>query len=250
MHLALLPTNEDRAKAVVDWAGAGFTHQRAGRITVETGRGRVMADATAEFFDALAERGHEPLLERRRARCGSTSETGRRRSAGSSPSSRATSRSRARIARADCVVSADKALFDGIASGKTNAMAALLRGAMSVEGDVQTARACSSGSFPGRRLPQAAPHHGSCEEEAMSNGLVQILDGNTFVVSDVAGDIEASLTDPTGLFSFDTRFLSKWVLTVDGQRLNALSVDDLQYFETRFFLVPGREPCTSTPSSR
>ena len=40
VHLALLPTNEDRAKAVVDWAGAAFTHQRAGRIT----RGRRVAD--------------------------------------------------------------------------------------------------------------------------------------------------------------------------------------------------------------
>jgi len=68
---------------------------------------------------------------------------------------------------------------------------------------------------------------------------VKILDGNTFVVSDESGDIEASLTDPTGLFSFDTRFLSRWILTIDGQRLNPLSVDDLQYFETRFFLVPG-----------
>jgi glycogen debranching enzyme len=69
--------------------------------------------------------------------------------------------------------------------------------------------------------------------------LVQILDGNTFVVSDSNGDIEASMTDPTGLFSFDTRFLSHWVVTVNGERLNALSVDDLQYFQTRFFLVPG-----------
>ncbi len=68
---------------------------------------------------------------------------------------------------------------------------------------------------------------------------VKILDGNTFVVSDDRGDIEASPVDATGLFSFDTRFLSKWVLTVNGERLNALSVDDLQYFETRFFLVPG-----------
>jgi NADH:ubiquinone reductase (H+-translocating) len=34
VHLALLPTNEDRTKAVVDWAGAAFTHQRAGRITI------------------------------------------------------------------------------------------------------------------------------------------------------------------------------------------------------------------------
>ena len=73
----------------------------------------------------------------------------------------------------------------------------------------------------------------------MADDLVKILDGNTFVVSDSRGDIEASLTDPTGLFSFDTRFLSKWVLTVNGDRLNSLSVDDMQYFESRFFLVPG-----------
>jgi glycogen debranching enzyme len=73
----------------------------------------------------------------------------------------------------------------------------------------------------------------------MSDGIVKILDGNTFVVSDSKGDIEASATDPTGLFSFDTRFLSKWVLTIDGEQLNALSTDDINYFETRFFLVPG-----------
>jgi glycogen debranching enzyme len=73
----------------------------------------------------------------------------------------------------------------------------------------------------------------------MTNDLVRILDGNTFVVSDGRGDIEASPVDPTGLFSFDTRYLSRWVLTVGGERLNALSVDDLHHFESRFFLVPG-----------
>jgi NADH dehydrogenase len=36
VHLALLPTNENRAKAVVGWVGAGLTHQRSGRIRVET----------------------------------------------------------------------------------------------------------------------------------------------------------------------------------------------------------------------
>ncbi len=34
VHMALLPTNADRAKAVVDWSGAALTHQRVGRITV------------------------------------------------------------------------------------------------------------------------------------------------------------------------------------------------------------------------
>jgi glycogen debranching enzyme len=76
-------------------------------------------------------------------------------------------------------------------------------------------------------------------EATVGEKLVQILEGNTFVVSDDRGDIEASSTDPTGLFSFDTRFLSRWVLTVNGQRLTALSTDEMQYFQTRFFLVPG-----------
>ena len=73
----------------------------------------------------------------------------------------------------------------------------------------------------------------------MAGQTVRILDGNTFVVCDERGDIEALPSEPTGLFSFDTRFLSTWVLTINGQKLNPLSIDDLQYFESRFFLVPG-----------
>jgi hypothetical protein len=74
----------------------------------------------------------------------------------------------------------------------------------------------------------------------MSDGMVSLLDGNTFLVSSASGDIEATTDNPTGLFSYDTRYLSTWVLTVDGSRLSPLSVDDLQYLETRFFLVPGQ----------
>jgi NADH dehydrogenase len=35
VHLALLSTGEDRAKALVDWTWSGFTHERAARISVE-----------------------------------------------------------------------------------------------------------------------------------------------------------------------------------------------------------------------
>jgi glycogen debranching enzyme len=73
----------------------------------------------------------------------------------------------------------------------------------------------------------------------MKEALVNILDGNQFVVSDERGDIDASPGSPTGLFAFDTRFLSRWMLTVNGQRLSPISVDDVQYFQARFFLVPG-----------
>ncbi|MGB2568688.1 glycogen debranching N-terminal domain-containing protein [Micromonospora citrea] len=68
--------------------------------------------------------------------------------------------------------------------------------------------------------------------------LVRILDGNSFVVTDRRGDFSASPTFPTGLFSWDTRFLSKWQLTVNGRSLYSLSLDDLQYYQARFFLAP------------
>jgi NADH:ubiquinone reductase (H+-translocating) len=36
VHLALLSTGEDRAKALIDWTWAGFSHERSARITVRT----------------------------------------------------------------------------------------------------------------------------------------------------------------------------------------------------------------------
>jgi glycogen debranching enzyme len=68
---------------------------------------------------------------------------------------------------------------------------------------------------------------------------ISVLEGNNFVVSDLHGDIDASPTEALGLFAWDTRFLSRWLLTVDGQRPNVLSTDDLDYFAVQFFLVPG-----------
>jgi glycogen debranching enzyme len=73
----------------------------------------------------------------------------------------------------------------------------------------------------------------------MIGQTVSILEGNTFIVSDRAGNVSASLTDAQGLFAWDTRFLSRWILTIDGKVPNVLSTDDLHYYEVQFFLVPG-----------
>lgn len=73
----------------------------------------------------------------------------------------------------------------------------------------------------------------------MSTETISILEGNTFAVSDRRGDIEASPTDTSGLFSSDTRYLSRWILTINGVRPNMLSTDDLDYNAVQFFLVPG-----------
>src|SRR5919204_4343978 len=67
---------------------------------------------------------------------------------------------------------------------------------------------------------------------------ISILDGSTFVVSDRRGDIDAGPDQPHGLFHKDTRFLSRWLLTVNGHRPNVLSTDDVDYFAAQFFLVP------------
>jgi glycogen debranching enzyme len=66
---------------------------------------------------------------------------------------------------------------------------------------------------------------------------VSILDGNRFIVSNRRGDIEATPTDHHGLFLDDTRFLSRWILTVNGMRPSVLSVDDLSYFKVQHFLA-------------
>ena len=64
--------------------------------------------------------------------------------------------------------------------------------------------------------------------------MVSILDGNSFVVSDCRGDVEATPTDTSGLFLNDTRFLSRWVLTIDGTRPTVLSIDDFAYTACSF----------------
>ena len=66
---------------------------------------------------------------------------------------------------------------------------------------------------------------------------VSILDGNAFVVSSRQGDLEATPTVNHGLFLNDTRYLSRWVLTINGLRPALLSVDDTAYYRVQHFLA-------------
>ena len=120
----------------------------------------MMVDATAEFFDALVERGHEPLLEQTTVTVRFDLKQGKKTDhwlVSVVNGDIAVSRQNL---PADCVATADKALFDDIVSGKTNALAAMLRGAMSIEGDTQPL-VLFQRLFPGpprsrRRRPTAA----------------------------------------------------------------------------------------------
>lgn len=60
-----------------------------------------------------------------------------------------------------------------------------------------------------------------------------ILEGSTFCVSDERGDI----VEPTmGFFAHDTRFLSRWMLTINGARPLTLSSSKVEYYSAAFFL--------------
>lgn len=94
-----------------------------------------MGDETATFFEDLGRREREPLLEKAEgtirfdlATDGRVEHWLVRLDGGAVAVSR-------RRASADCVVHAEKALFDALARGDANAMTALLRGELTFDGD-------------------------------------------------------------------------------------------------------------------
>jgi putative sterol carrier protein len=97
-----------------------------------------MVNPTERFFDELSRRRHEPRLERITAKV-QFNITDRRNVAhwlveideGDIHVSRQDGNGR-------CGVCADRALFDGIVTGHVNAIAAMLRGALWVDGDRET----------------------------------------------------------------------------------------------------------------
>ena len=95
-----------------------------------------MTDTTTAFFRRLETRGHEPVLKRATGTLRFDLTDGGKQTArwviaiekGNVVVSH-------KNTKADCVVRAERTLFDRIASGKENAMAAVLRGALNIEGD-------------------------------------------------------------------------------------------------------------------
>ena len=94
-------------------------------------------DPTAAFFGVLAELDRDPLLRRANGTIRFDLTDGKRVDRwlvsledGEVTVSRANR-------EADCVIRADKALFDEIVVGKANGTAAVLRGAMTIEGEME-----------------------------------------------------------------------------------------------------------------
>jgi putative sterol carrier protein len=90
--------------------------------------------AVDEFFEGLGARGHEPLLERASGTI-RIELTNAKRAVWLVTIEKGDVTVARRNARADCVVRAPEKLFDGVVKGRENAMAAVLRGEVAVEGD-------------------------------------------------------------------------------------------------------------------
>jgi glycogen debranching enzyme len=71
--------------------------------------------------------------------------------------------------------------------------------------------------------------------------MITILDGSTFCISDERGDL---VSGPCGLFATDVRRLSRFVLTINGQRPLLLSSGKVEYFSAAFYL---RNPLAGLP---
>ncbi len=83
----------------------------------------------------------------------------------------------------------------------------------------------------------------------MSERTLSVLDGNTFVVGDRLGDLRLGAGREHGFFSQDTRFISQWVLRIDGAQLDLLGLDQDSHFATQFFLTPHVDPEVQAPCS-
>jgi glycogen debranching enzyme len=65
------------------------------------------------------------------------------------------------------------------------------------------------------------------------SGEFRILEGSTFCICNLVGDMD---TDVEGLFADDTRFLSHFKLTINGEEPLLLSSDRIEYFSAAFFM--------------
>ena len=63
--------------------------------------------------------------------------------------------------------------------------------------------------------------------------MITVLEGSTFCICDDRGDVTG---ETSGLFADDTRFLSRFVLTIDGERPLLLSSGKVEYFSAAFYL--------------
>jgi SCP-2 sterol transfer family protein len=113
-------------------------------------------DPTERFFEVVAAYGYAPLLRKADGTTRFEIVDGKRTSRWFVTVAKGhITVSRRGAVEPDCAIRVDKALFDRIASGKVNAVAAVLRGDMAIEGDWRLL-VWMQRLFPGQRPPRRA----------------------------------------------------------------------------------------------
>jgi putative sterol carrier protein len=92
-----------------------------------------MADATTEFFELLAARGHEPLLEKATGTLRFDIVDGKKTDRWYLTMAKGDLAVSRKTVTPDLLIRCDRTLFEKLVRGKANAMAAVLRGALTIE---------------------------------------------------------------------------------------------------------------------
>ena len=92
-------------------------------------------DTTKQFFQQLEARGHEPRLDKVKGTVRLELANGKRTDRWLLTIDKGDIAVSHGNGEADCVVRTTKEVFEGLATGRTNAVAAVLRGTVGVEGD-------------------------------------------------------------------------------------------------------------------
>ena len=98
--------------------------------------GDANGDPIAQFFEVVGSRGDEPLLEKAKGTFRLELTSGKKVGRWLLTVDKGDVTVSRRNAAADCVIRCERALFGRIAAGEANAMAAVIRGEVGIEGDL------------------------------------------------------------------------------------------------------------------
>ena len=128
-----------------------------------------MTETTGAFFEALGQRGHEPLLEKISGSVRFEIVDGKRVERWLLTVDKGDVAVSRKNVRADCTLRADKDLFRRVTRGEVNAMAATLRGDIVLDGRFRAPRPVPAASSRAATASPAASRH-LCRPTNMSDG--------------------------------------------------------------------------------
>ena len=92
--------------------------------------------------------------------------------------------------------------------------------------------------LPGTTVDRSIPGPKRTLPPELGPDAIAVLEGRTFMYSDSVGDVPKSSIG--GLVHADTRFLSRWALTVNGAPFLVLRAGTVDYYSAEFFLTNPR----------